>query len=160
MLRGEPIRLYPDPPNNFNPIYEDDYVELGIRAMEVAALPPITVNWGGSETVSAEEYCAYMGELVGVEPIFEYTEEAHTPLWPDVTVHARDPGSHQGPLEGGFRRMIEARHPELLPEATADGAGRSAPVDGSSGGARRFSEGGGAATGPRWRRGPSRRRCR
>ena len=39
-----------------------------IRAMEVAALPPITVNWGGSETVSAEEYCAYMGELVGVEP--------------------------------------------------------------------------------------------
>ena len=37
MLRGEPIRLHPDAPNNYNPIYEDDYVELGIRAMEVAA---------------------------------------------------------------------------------------------------------------------------
>jgi len=47
-LRGEPIRLYPDPPNNFNPIYEDDYVDLGIRAMEVAALPPITVNWAAA----------------------------------------------------------------------------------------------------------------
>jgi UDP-glucuronate 4-epimerase len=32
---------------------------LGIRAMEVAAMPPIVVNWAGSETVSIEEYCAY-----------------------------------------------------------------------------------------------------
>ena len=73
MLQGKPIRLHPDKPNNYNPIYEDDYVELGIRAMEVAAVPPIVVNWAGSETVSAEDYCAYMGELVGVEPIFEYS---------------------------------------------------------------------------------------
>ncbi len=36
MLAHKPIRLYPDKPNNYNPIYEDDYVELGIRAMEVA----------------------------------------------------------------------------------------------------------------------------
>ena len=68
MLAGKPIRLHPDAPNNYNPIYEDDYVELGIRAMEVAATPPIVVNWAGSETVSVEDYCAYMGELVGVEP--------------------------------------------------------------------------------------------
>jgi UDP-glucuronate 4-epimerase len=114
MLRGEPIRLYPDPPNNFNPIYEDDYVELGIRAMEVAALPPVTVNWGGSETVSAEEYCAYMGELVGVEPIFEYSEEAHTPLWPDPTSMHQILGRTKVPWQEGFRRMIQARHPELL----------------------------------------------
>ena len=38
MLEGKPIRLHPDKPNNYNPIYEDDYVELGIRAMEVASL--------------------------------------------------------------------------------------------------------------------------
>jgi UDP-glucuronate 4-epimerase len=114
MLRREAIRLYPDPPNNFNPIYEDDYVELGIRAMEVATLPPVTVNWGGSETVSAEEYCAYMGELVGVEPIFEYSEEAHTPLWPDLTSMHEILGRTKVPWRDGFRRMIEARHPEVL----------------------------------------------
>ena len=68
MLAGKPIRLHPDKPNNYNPIYEDDYVELGIRAMEVAATPPVVVNWAGSETVSVEDYCTYMGELVGVEP--------------------------------------------------------------------------------------------
>ena len=37
ILAHKPIRLHPDAPNNYNPIYEDDYVDLGIRAMEVAA---------------------------------------------------------------------------------------------------------------------------
>jgi nucleoside-diphosphate-sugar epimerase len=114
MLARKPIRLYPGEPNNYNPIYEDDYVELGIRAMEVAAIPPIVVNWAGSETVSVEDYCAHMGELVGVEPIFEYTPEAHTPLWPDVTYMHEVLGRTKVHWRDGFRRMIEARHPELL----------------------------------------------
>jgi len=117
MLQGKPIRLHPDKPNNFNPIYEDDYVDLGIRAMEVAALPPIVVNWAGSETVSAEEYCTYMGELVGIRPIFEYTPAVHTPLWPDVSYMHRILGRTRVHWRDGFRRMIEARHPELLQPA-------------------------------------------
>jgi UDP-glucuronate 4-epimerase len=114
MLQGKPIRLHPDKPNNYNPIYEDDYVELGIRAMEVAAVPPIVVNWAGSETVSVEEYCAYMGKLVGVEPIFEYTSQVHTPLWPDVTYMHEVLGRTKGHWRDGFRKMIEARRPDLL----------------------------------------------
>ena len=114
ILQGKPIRLHPDRPNNYNPIYEDDYVALGIRAMEVASLPPITVNWGGSETVSAEDYCAYMGELVGIKPIFQYTSDAHTPLWPDVSYMHEVLGRTQVPWRDGFRKMIEARHPESL----------------------------------------------
>jgi nucleoside-diphosphate-sugar epimerase len=113
MLAHKPIRLHPDKPNNYNPIYEDDYVELGIRAMEVAATPPIVVNWAGSETVSVEDYCAYMGELVGVEPIFTYTADAHTPLWPDVTYMHEILGATKVSWRDGFRRMIAARHPEL-----------------------------------------------
>jgi len=113
MLAHRPIRLHPDKPNNYNPIYEDDYVELGIRAMEVAATPPVVVNWAGSETVSVEEYCTYMGELIGVEPIFEYTPDAHTPLWPDVTRMHEVLGRTKVPWREGFRRMIQARHPEI-----------------------------------------------
>ena len=124
MLQGKPIRLYPDKPNNYNPIYEDDYVELGIRAMEVAAVPPIVVNWAGSETVSVEDYCAYMGELVGVEPIFEYTPEAHTPLWPDVTYMHEVLGRTKVHWRDGFRKMIEARHPELLRAQTSKQNGK------------------------------------
>ena len=113
MLAHKPIRLHADKPNNYNPIYEDDYVEFGIRAMEVAATPPVVVNWAGSETVSVEEYCTYMGELIGVEPIFEYTPEAHTPLWPDVTRMHEVLGRTKVPWREGFRRMIQARHPEI-----------------------------------------------
>jgi UDP-glucuronate 4-epimerase len=118
MLAHKPIRLYPDKPNNYNPIYEDDYVELGIRAMEVAATPPVVVNWAGSETVSVEDYCAYLGELVGVEPILEYSTDAHTPLWPDVTYMHEVLGRTKVPWREGFRRMVEARHPEIrLPQS-------------------------------------------
>ena len=121
MLQGKPIRLHPDKPNNYNPIYEDDYVELGIRAMEVAALSPVVVNWAGSETVSAEDYCAYMGQLVGVAPTFEYTPAAHTPLWPDVTYMHEILGRTKVHWRDGFRRMIEARHPELLRSGAGPG---------------------------------------
>jgi nucleoside-diphosphate-sugar epimerase len=114
ILQRKPIALHPDKPNNFNPIYEDDYVDLGIRAMQVAALPPIVVNWAGSETVSAEEYCAYMGKLVGIPPVFEYTPAAHTALWPDVKYMHEILGRTRIHWRDGFRWMIEARHPELL----------------------------------------------
>jgi nucleoside-diphosphate-sugar epimerase len=114
MLDGRPVVLHPDRPNNFNPIYRDDYVELGIRAMKVASVPPVTVNWAGSETVSVEEYCAYMGELVGVAPVFEYSPEAHTPLWPDITYMHEVLGRTRVPWREGFRRMVEARHPERV----------------------------------------------
>lgn len=113
MLAHRPIRVHPDKPNNYNPIYEDDYVELGIRAMEVAASPPVVVNWAGSETVSIEEYCTYMGQLIGAEPIFDYTPDAHTPLWPDVTRMHEVLGRTKVPWREGFRRMIQARHPEI-----------------------------------------------
>ncbi|WP_197375045.1 NAD-dependent epimerase/dehydratase family protein [Mycolicibacterium baixiangningiae] len=113
ILARRPIRLHPDKPNNYNPIYEDDYVALGIRAMEVADTPPVVVNWAGSETVSVEDYCAYLGELVGVEPILEYTPAAHTPLWPDITHMHEVLGRTTVPWRDGMRRMIAARHPEL-----------------------------------------------
>jgi UDP-glucuronate 4-epimerase len=120
ILQRKPIPLHPDKPSNFNPIYEDDYVDLGIRAMQVAALPPVVVNWAGSETVSAEDYCAYLGQLVGIEPIFEYTPNAHTALWPDVTYMHEILGHTQVHWRDGFRRMLAARHPELA----QSGAGR------------------------------------
>jgi nucleoside-diphosphate-sugar epimerase len=113
MLDGKPIRLHPDTPNNYNPLYEDDYVELGIRAMEVAGLSPVVVNWAGSQTVSAEDYCNYMGKLVGVEPIFEYSPEAHTPLWPDVSYMHEVLGPTKVHWKDGFRRAVKARYPDL-----------------------------------------------
>ena len=114
MLAGKPVRLHPDAPNRYNPIYEDDYVRLGIRALEVGAVPPLTVNWAGSETVSAEDYLAYLGALVGVEPRIEYDPDAPWPIWPDVTFMHEVLGRTEVPWRDGMRRMLEARHPEAV----------------------------------------------
>jgi len=113
ILEGRPIRLHPDQPNNYNPIYEDDYVDLGIRAMECASRPPLVVNWSGSETVSIEDYCGYLGALVGREPIFEYSADAHTPLWPDTTHMHATLGRTRTPWRDGMRAMVKALHPDM-----------------------------------------------
>ncbi|GIX30729.1 MAG: dehydratase [Porticoccaceae bacterium] len=117
ILEGRPIPLHPDRPNRYNPIYEDDYVALGIRALEVAAVPPVVVNWAGSETVSIEAYCTYLGQLVGREPVFVEDPTAHPPLWPDTTRMHQILGRTRVPWREGMRRMVRARHPEIpLPE--------------------------------------------
>ncbi len=114
IVRGAPVPLHPDTPNRYNPIYEDDYVRLGVRALEVAACPPVVVNWSGSETVSLEEYCTYLGELVGHPARFVIDASAYWPLWPDTTKMHEILGRTRVPWREGFRRMVAARHPDLL----------------------------------------------
>jgi nucleoside-diphosphate-sugar epimerase len=114
ILAGKEVVLHPDQPNNYNPIYEDDYVRLGIRALQVAAVPPVTVNWAGSETVSAEEYCEYLASLVGRQVRFRYDPAAPWPLWPDVSLMHELLGRTEVPWPEGMQRMAVARHPEAL----------------------------------------------
>lgn len=109
ILHGKEVVLHPDAPNNYQPIYEDDYVRLGIRALDVGAVPPTIVNWAGSETVSAEDYCRYLGELVGREVRIRYDPAAPWPLWPDVTRMHEILGQARVPWREGMRRMAEAR---------------------------------------------------
>jgi UDP-glucuronate 4-epimerase len=109
IVAGRDVVLHPDAPNNYNPIYEDDYVRLGIRALEVANVPPVTVNWAGSETVSAEDYCQFLGELVGREVRIRYDPTAPWPIWPDVTRMHELLGRTQIPWHEGMRRMALAR---------------------------------------------------
>ncbi|HWW45068.1 MAG TPA: NAD(P)-dependent oxidoreductase, partial [Acidimicrobiia bacterium] len=114
LVAGRELRLHPDAPNRYNPIYEDDYVRLGLRALLAGRVPPLVVNWAGSETVSAEEYCEYLGDLVGVTPRFVYTDTAPTPLWADVTRMHDVLGATQVPWRTGMRRLVAARHPDRL----------------------------------------------
>lgn len=114
ILAGKEVVLHPDAPNNYHPVYEDDYVRLGIRALEVADVPAVTVNWAGSETVSAEEYCEYLGALVGRQVRFRYDPAAPWPLWPDVTRMHELLGRTEVHWREGMRRMVAARHPGAL----------------------------------------------
>lgn len=75
LRKGEPIYLHSDKPSYYNPIHEQHYYEQMLALLKVAASPPVTVNWCGSQTVSGEEWCEYMGDLLGVTPQFVYTDQ-------------------------------------------------------------------------------------
>jgi nucleoside-diphosphate-sugar epimerase len=107
ILAGKEIVLYPDQPNNYNPIFEDDYVRLATRALEVASSDPVVVNFAGSETVSAEDYCAYLGDLVGRPVQIRYDAAAPWPIWPDVTHMHAVLGRTEVPWREGMRRVAD-----------------------------------------------------
>jgi UDP-glucuronate 4-epimerase len=76
--------------------------------MEMGGVPPLTVNLAGSETVSAEEYCAFLGALVDKTPRFRYDPAAPWPLWADVTRMHETLGRTDVPWREGMRRLVTA----------------------------------------------------
>jgi nucleoside-diphosphate-sugar epimerase len=114
LIAGGQIPVHPDKPNLFNPIHEGDYVEHIPKLLDIASVPATTINWGGSETVSIEEWCAYMGRLTGLEPKLLSTERTIGSITVDLTRMHERIGKTKVPWRDGIRRMVEVRHPELL----------------------------------------------
>lgn len=114
IVRGEPLAVNKAAPNLYNPIYRDDLTEKAIALLGHAGLPPTVVNLAGSETVSIEEYGAYLGELVGKQTQFTISEKTYGSIRPDMTrMHALT-GPTRVPWRDGMRRMAEARYPALV----------------------------------------------
>ena len=113
MLAGHPIALHPDRPNLFDPIHDDDLLRTVPGLLEAASVPATIVNWGGP-SASIEEWCAYLGELTGLEPTFVETPDTIGSVHVDLTKMAALVGEAQVGWRDGMRRMVEARHPELL----------------------------------------------
>ena len=114
IVQGKPIRLHPDKPTYLRPIFEPDCAQLGVAALEAGRVPPLVVNWCGDDTVSVEDYCTYMGELIGREPIFEYTPEMYTSLVPDTTFMHEALGHSKVKWRDGCRMLVEQAYPELM----------------------------------------------
>ena len=114
MVQGKPIRLHPDKPNYVRPLFERDAARLGVAALEAARIPPLVVNWCGDDVVAVEEYCTYMGELIGIEPIFEYTPTAWCSLVADTTFMHEVLGHCEVSWREGCRMLVEQCYPELL----------------------------------------------
>ncbi len=113
MKADQPIPLHPEQPNLFNPIHEDDYVGQIPRLLEIADVPPTVVNWGGAP-VSIEQWCSFLGELTGLEPRFQTTEQTIARLPVDLTRLHELVGEARVDWRDGLRRMVEARNPDLL----------------------------------------------
>lgn len=114
MKAGHPIPLHPDRPNVFNLLHEDDYIAMLPKLVEIASVGATTLNWGGSETASIEEWCAYLGELTGFEARFSEAANAIPPLPLDLTRQHELVGRTSVSWRDGIRRQVEARAPELL----------------------------------------------
>jgi nucleoside-diphosphate-sugar epimerase len=76
ILAGIAIPVPPGGPARYSPIHEDDIIATIPKLLQAASVPATTVNWCGEQTVSIQEWCEYLGELVGREPIFEEDHHA------------------------------------------------------------------------------------
>src|SRR3954452_11489676 len=64
---GEPVHTRWDP-MPYSPIHDDDICAQLEPLLAAATVPATIVNWAGDEPASVQEYCAYFGELLGVQP--------------------------------------------------------------------------------------------
>jgi UDP-glucuronate 4-epimerase len=114
MKSGNDIYVHSDAPSTYNPIHENDIVAMVPRLLEVASVPATVVNWAGNETVSIEDWCAYMGQMIGVTPKFVHTDMTV----PSVVVDTTRMRSLIGdPLVGwreGFKRLVQTSYPDLV----------------------------------------------
>jgi UDP-glucuronate 4-epimerase len=108
MAAGAEIELHSDPPVVYNPIHEDDIVALIPRLLDVASVPATVVNWAGPETVSVEDWCAFLGELTGLEARFTRTDASIPSVAVDVTRMNELVGPAQVGWKDGFERMAKA----------------------------------------------------
>lgn len=115
LLAGQPIDVHPDRPNLFNPIHEDDIIAMVPGLLAAASAPATIVNWGGDEVVALEEWCTFLGSLVGHEPVFNETEHTIGGVTVDLTRMHDLVGRTTVGWRDGLRRMVAARHPELVP---------------------------------------------
>jgi len=113
MIAGAEIPLHHEQPNVFNPIHEDDYIRQIPRLLEAAAVPATTVNWGG-EQADVEAWCRYMGEITGIAPKFGATDQTIGSIAVDLERLHQLVGPTQVGWREGIRRMVAARHPELV----------------------------------------------
>ena len=86
MEHGMAVPVHTDAPTSFAPIHADDIHTSIPFLLALASAPATTVNWGGNEVVSVEEWCGYLGELTGLTPVFEATDATIGTVIPDLSV--------------------------------------------------------------------------
>lgn len=115
MMQGDaPIDVHPEGPNDYNPIHADDYYEKMPYLLGCASSPATTLNFGGSQKVSVEEWCSYLGEITGLTPTFKDNPGAFGALTIDTTKMHDLIGPTKVDWKDGMRRMVEVQFPDLL----------------------------------------------
>ena len=117
MQQGMPIDVHPDKPNYYNPIHVRDYIEKIPHLLAAASTAVTTVNFGGSQKVSIEQWCAYIAQLTGLEARFQDNPQAFGSLCIDTRKMHELIGETRVDWREGIRSQIEHLAPELLRQA-------------------------------------------
>jgi nucleoside-diphosphate-sugar epimerase len=110
ILAGQPVMVKWDPAM-YSPIHQDDINGQTEALLAAASVPATIVNWGGDEPVAAQEWCAYMGELTGVEPnvVVKEVPGGIRGIILDTSRRAAITGPCTVPWREGVRRLIDER---------------------------------------------------
>jgi UDP-glucuronate 4-epimerase len=122
MVRGKEIWVNPTEPRGASIMWQGDAVRLALAAFEAGRLPAVTVNFSCDEQVSIEEYCTYVGQLLGIEPSFKFTEGTYPAGAIDTTLMHEVLGHCETTWKDGFRQLAAHRYPALYAEAQGEAA--------------------------------------
>jgi nucleoside-diphosphate-sugar epimerase len=114
MLAGQAVPVHEDAPSEFNPIHEDDIVAQVPKLFAAASVPATVLNWAGPDPVSIEDWCLYLGELVGIMPTFAPTTATIESVRVDTTRMHEVIGPAEVRWRDGLQRMVQKRRPELF----------------------------------------------
>jgi len=114
MINGSDIPVHLDQPSVYHPLHEDDIIAMVPGLLAAATVPATVVNWGGSQPASIEQWCGYLSELTGLPATLTPTADTIDSVDIDVTKMHALVGETTVAWRDGLRRMVQARHPELL----------------------------------------------
>lgn len=113
ILSGQPIQVLAGEPSYYSPIHSDDIIRQIPLLLGAASVPAVTVNWAGPDVVSVQQWCTYLGSLVGKDPVFEETDHALPSVAVDTTFMEELIGPAEVRWQDGMSRMVATAHPEI-----------------------------------------------
>jgi nucleoside-diphosphate-sugar epimerase len=112
MLSGQAVPVHIDAPSVYHPIHHDDTVAMIPGLLAAASVPATTVNWGGSQGVSIEEWCTHLAACTGTTARFAPTADTIDSVQIDTTRMHELVGPTSVDWRDGMLRMARALHPD------------------------------------------------
>jgi nucleoside-diphosphate-sugar epimerase len=111
IVAGKPV-VTRNPTAAYSPIFDDDIAGTVEALLDAASVPATIVNWGGDEVVTVQEWCAYMGELLGLpaEVLVQPIPGGPGGMVADAAKRRSITGPTRTHWRDGFRRLLAERH--------------------------------------------------
>lgn len=116
MKQGMEIDVHPETPNYYNLLHAEDHIAKIPYLLAAATKEVNVLNFGGSQKVSIEDWCAYITELTGYEPKFRHNPKAFGSLSINTDKMHELIGPTEVDWRQGVKRMFNNLCPELLLE--------------------------------------------